>query len=317
VLKFSTLPDRYQALLRRLQASFRTRRWHWIVGISAFLIINGYILYRLSREWPAIADFGWMQSDPRYLAAAAAVQFCGLLVAIWGWSFVMRRSGGALRFLRHFKAYTLGNLARKLPGGIGVDLLSRIYVYDQHGVDRVAVSFATLIEPLIMAVAATIVLLMTLLAVGGAGVPVNPLIPLAVLVCFLVLIPTPLFGKLLARVSRVAPEQQQLRWYHLLIWVLVNVVTITLGGLTLFLVCRAFGVVNNGAVATLIQYWALVIVSSLLVAWLPFDIGASNSVTVLILATLMPMPQALAMLVVWRLWNTLSEMVWGAIGFAL
>jgi hypothetical protein len=304
-------------MLQRLRASFRTRRWQWIVGTCAFAIINGYIGYRLWREWPAIANFGWTKADPRFLAAAAAVQLGGLLIAIRIWGYVLGRSGARLPFRRHFKVYTLGNLARKLPGGIGVDLLSRIYIYDQDGVDRVTVSFVTLIEPLIMGIAATVVLLISMLAIGSVGVPINPLVPLGLLAVFLALLPTPLFRRLLLRVSRVSPEQQQLRWYDLLLWVCTNIVTITLGGLTLFLVCRAFGVIGDGALGTIIQYWALVIVSGLLVAWLPVDLGTSNSITILVLATLMPMPQALAMLVVWRLWNTLSEMAWGAIGFAV
>jgi hypothetical protein len=304
-------------MIQRLRISFSTRRWQWIIGICAFVIINSYIGYRLWREWPTIAHFGWTQADMRYLVAAAGVQFGGLLIAIRVWGFVLGRSGARLPFRRHFKVYTLGNLARKLPGGIGVDLLSRIYIYDQDGVDRVTVSFVTLIEPLIMGIAATIVLIVTMLTIGNASVPINPLIPLGILAVFLALLPTPLFRRLLVRVSRVSPDQQQLRWYDLLLWVCTNIVTITLGGVTLFLVCRAFGVIDDRAFGTIVQYWALVIVSGLLVAWLPFDFGTSNSVTILVLATLMPMPQALAMLVVWRIWNTLSEMIWGTLGFAV
>ena len=40
--------------------------------------------------------------------------------------------------------------------------------------------------------------------------------------------------------------------------------------------------------------------------WLPIDIGAANSLTIVLLANLMPMPQAVFILVVWRFWNTLN-----------
>jgi glycosyltransferase 2 family protein len=317
VLKLSAMPDRYQALLRRLAESFRNQRRQWIIGVIAFVLVNGYIIYRLSREWQAVSSFEWDRIEPSFLAAAVAVQFIGVLLVVAAWSFVLRQYQYRLPYRRHFKVYTLANLARKLPGGIGVDLVSRVYMYDQNGGDRVTISFATLIEPLILGISATIVLLLTMLPWNGLTPIIDPLIPAVTLIIFLAIIPTPIFRALLTRVSRTPPEQQQLRWHHLIHWSAINAVTIALGGVTLFLFCRGLGVVGDTALLTLVQYWAFVIVSGVLFAWLPIDIGATNSVTILALATIMPMPQALLTLVLWRLWITLNEMLWGAIGFLI
>ena len=116
------------------------------------------------------------------------------------------------------------------------------------------------------------------------------------------------------RVSHVPDGQQALDWKHILRWIAVNTFTITLGGVTLFFFCQAFHVVPT-APLTLVQYWAMIVVSGMFLVWLPIDIGAANSLTIVLLANLMPMPQAVFILVVWRFWNTLNEMLWGALGF--
>jgi uncharacterized membrane protein YbhN (UPF0104 family) len=317
VLNIPALPDRYHALIQRARASFQARRWQWIASVALFLLVNGYIVYRLLREWESIAAMQWSLSQPGDLALAALSHFIGVVTVIAAWGAILRRYGYAIPFRRHFKVYTLANLARKLPGGLGVDLLSRLSMYGHDGGGRLQISFATLIEPIIFGVAAAIVLLVTMLLPGGAGALVSPVIPLVILGVFLALLPSPLFRMLLARVGKAQPDDQQLRWPHILRWVITNTVTITLGGVTLFFFCRALGVVGGSSFLLLIQFWALVVVSGTLVAWLPFDTGAMTGVTILALATIMPMPQAIALLVVWRVWLTLIDMLWGGIGFLL
>lgn len=317
MLRQHALTSRSLALLRRLQHSFQTQRWQWLLGILAFTIVNGYIVYRLYREWDQITAFEWQRVQPQYLIFAAIIQFIGLLLVVGVWGYILRQYGYEIPYRRHFKVYTLSNLARKLPGGLGVDLLSRVYLYGKDGGDRVQVSFATLLEPIILGIAATIVLLLTLLISGISQTYINPLILVGVLAGFLIIIPSPLFRLLLKRISRGTAEHSQLRWHHLYRWVAFNTLTIALGGVTLFLFCRSFGVVEDSSLPMLIQYWALVVVSSVLLIWLPVDLGVANGITVLALATLMPMPQAIVLLVAWRVWTTVTEMVWGALGFIL
>ena len=309
-----SIPGRYREALVHVRSSFSAKRWQWLIGILAFLLVNSYIVYRLSHEWHTLESFDWTQVDWRYLVFAALVQFTGLLIAIAIWAFIMRQSGVDLPFRRHFKIYTLGNLARKLPGGLGVDLLSRIYWYDHDGADKATVSFVTLVEPIILGISAIIVLLSTLVFTSTMLTEINVVIPVLVLIFFLILLPTPLFRRLLVRVSHVPDGQQALDWKHILRWIAVNTFTITLGGVTLFFFCQAFHVVPT-APLTLVQYWAMIVVSGMFLVWLPIDIGAANSLTIVLLANLMPMPQAVFILVVWRFWNTLNEMLWGALGF--
>jgi hypothetical protein len=51
--------------------------------------------------------------------------------------------------------------------------------------------------------------------------------------------------------------------------------------------------------------------------WLPESKGVTSGIVVVILATMMPMPQAIVLLIAWRIWNSLNEVLWGGVGFVV
>jgi hypothetical protein len=296
--------------------SMQNHPLRWAVGLGLFLLINSYIIYRLYKEWPQVQAISWAQMDLRWLALSATIQFIGLCILINGWRFVLHQFGIHIRFRDHFKIYTLSLLAKKLPG-IGLDVLSRVYLYRRHGDNAIQVSVTSILEIVILGLAAAVVALLTMLLPAGYSEHVPPLLLLGILALFVVLIPSPLFRSFLTWVSRGEENHQQLRWYHLFAWVGVNVITITLGGLTLFFFALAFGRIEASAMIPLIQGWAQTIAAGTLLVAIPGGSYINNGVLVLILSTMMPTPEALVLLIAWRIWNTCSELVWGAIGFVL
>jgi len=318
MLEQPLLLQRPIALLRRLAASFLTHRWQWLGGILCFVIVNGYIAYRLYRDWGEVQALGWdwLRPDAPLLVLTSVVQLFGVLAAVYSWMYVLRQFGYTIPFRRHFKIYALSNLARKIPG-IGWDILSRVYLYRQDGGDKVQVSVASVVEMTIFGISSVVVALVAMLLPGSLTGYISPWLLVGVLVAFGALIPSPLFRRFLNWLNRSAQADLQLRWHHLLNWALLNVVTIFLGGLALFLFCRAFGLVDNSAFVPIVQGWALTMVSGVLLFWLPADLGVTSGIIVLVLSTMMPFPQALVVLIAWRIWNTLNEIIWGGIGFSL
>jgi hypothetical protein len=304
------------AFVRQLRTSFQMRRWQWIGGLVCFLLINGYIAYRLYHDWHQLESLEWLRPDPVFLGITLVIQFIGLLIVIHNWRYILQQFGYQITFRRHFKVYTISTLARKIPG-IGWDILSRVYMYHRDGGNKIQISVATMVEVVILGVSGIIVALGTLLLPGSRMDQVHPLLLVGVLLLFLVLIPSPLFRRFLTWINRGKTAELELRWHHMLNWALMNTLTITLGGISLFFFCRAFHAVDATAFVPLVQAWALTIVSGSLLTWLPTDIGVTSGVLVLILAMMMPMPQALMLLIAWRIWSTMSQLLWGSIGFVL
>jgi hypothetical protein len=303
-------------LVQRCKALLQSRRFQWVVGALLFLLINGYIGYRLYKDWGQIQSIDWLHLDVALLVLTAGMQFFGLLIAIASWRYILQRCGYAISLRAHFKIYTISNLVRKLPG-IGLGILSRVYMYRQHGVNEIQMSVTSLTEIVMFGLAGAIIALVGTLLPGGYALPIHPLILIGVLAAFIVLIPSPLFRRFLLWINRGNTETLQLRWYHLLAWVGLSTIITTIGGLTLFLFCLAFGSVDSTAMVPLIQGWALTITSGSLLFWLPESKGVTSGIVVVILATMMPMPQAIVLLIAWRIWNSLNEVLWGGVGFVV
>jgi Predicted integral membrane protein len=314
----SRLLHKIRQRIQHVISSFQSHRWQWLLGISCFFLVNGYIGYLLYKDWGALQQDGWnwLRPDIRWLALTAVVQFIGLLFAISGWWFIMRQFGYDISFRRHYKNYTIASLARKLPG-IGWDIISRVYLYQKEGGSKVQVSIATVTETIILGVSSTIIALITLALPGSLVNSINPWILVAILAVFVSLVPTPLFKRFLDWLNRYNQAGANLRWQHLFAWVGFNLISITLGGVGLYCFCSAFGFDGSASLVPVIQCWALVMVSGIILAWIPADLGVTNGIIIVALSTMMPAHQAIVLLVAWRVWNTINEIVWGGIGLTL
>lgn len=295
---------------------FQQSRWQWAVIGPLFVLLNGYVLYRLYQDWGQIRDLEWPQPHWGLLALTALIQFIGALLLVYSWTYVMRQFGYHVTFRRHFRIYMLSNLARKIPG-FGWNIISRAYMYRQDQGDVVKVSVSSLAEMAIFGVAAAVVALLSLALPGSQADFLHPLALAGVIVGFFALVPSPLFRPVLRWVNKGQPPEHHLRWPHVLNWMGLNVIVTLLGGLTLHLFCLTFGMVSVGDFALILQCWALTIVLGSIFFWLPASSGISNGVMVVMLATLMSMPQALLLLVLWRIWVNLTEVAWGGLSLLL
>jgi uncharacterized membrane protein YbhN (UPF0104 family) len=314
----SRLGQKIRQRFQSLSTSFQKHTWQWVLGIGCFFLVNGYIGYLLYKDWGALQQEGWdwLQPDLRWLALTSLIQLMGLLCAIYGWWYIMRQFGYDISFRRHYKNYTLGNLARKLPG-IGWDILSRVYLYQKEGGSKVQVSIATITETITFGIASAIIALITLGAPGSLATNVNPWVLVAILAIFVCLLPTPLFRRFLDWLNRYNEGGAQLRWQHIFLWVCFNIITIALGGVGLYFFCYAFGFGDVATFVPIMQCWALVMVFGVILSWIPADLGVSNGIIILALSTMMPAHQAIILLIAWRIWNTLNDLTWGGIGLLL
>jgi len=307
---------RLRSAAQRFRTSFQSRRWQWLLGLAFFVLVNGYIGYRLYQDRDQIAQLRNVQIEPVWLGLAFAVQTAGMLIAVGGWGGMLRRSGYGIPLRTHFRIYALSNLAARLPG-IGMVAVSRAFLYGQRGVDGVQVAVLALLEPPVFGFAGLIVALVTFMVPGSTRDYANPWLLAGVLAALLLLLPSPLFRRLLDWLVARHPAAATLRWQHLLIWAVRNIATIILGGLALYFVCRSVSFIPESALIPLVQCWALLVVTGSLLFWIPFDLGVTSGVLVIILSTMMPAPQALLILVIWRVWGMLVDLTWGAAGLTL
>lgn len=311
-----TLAPRARLIAQRLWEAFRARRWQWTLGLIFFLAINGYIAYRLYQERDQITRLRDVHIEPVWLIFAFIAQTIGVLNAVDSWGAMLHQFGYYLPLRTHFRIYALSNLAARLPG-VGITAASRAFMYNQRGIDAVQVAAMALLEPPVFGIAAAIVALISLTLPGGSSSFVNPWALVgACSVAFIVLI-SPLFRRLLDWLAARHPAAEAMHWRHVLVWTARNTITIVLGGIALYCVCRAASAIPDTAFVPLIQCWALLVVAGSLLFWIPVELGITSGLLVLTLSTMMPMPHALLLLIAWRVWGVLVDLTWGAAGLAL
>ncbi|NJK78854.1 MAG: flippase-like domain-containing protein [Chloroflexaceae bacterium] len=304
------------AKVRRLGAAIQAHPLRWLMGVLLFTLINGYIIYVLYRDREQFAAIDWSHFSPGWLVVSSLVQFAGLLTALLGWRYVLYQFGYRISFRRHFKIYTLSNLAKKLPGAVW-HIVGRTYMYRQDGGNEIQVSVTTVSEIVVFGLAGVIVAFLMMLMPSSPPIEMPVWVMGGVLLLVAMLVPSPLFRRALNWLNRGSDAPFQLRWQHLAVWLAINIVTIALGGVTLFCFAYAMGRVDYGALVGLTQGWALLVAVGTLFAWIPGGGNLLFGVMMVFLSTMMPAPEALVLLVAWRLWTTLNEVVWGGIGFVL
>src|SRR5262249_35739745 len=92
---------------------------------------------------------------------------------------------------------------------------------------------------------------------------------------------------------------------------------IALGGLCLFSIVSAFVGIKLALLATIVQTWALTVLWSSFLVWLPVDFGLGQGPFLVIFATMFPAPIVGVLWLVWRIWFNAIELIWGAVGFTI
>ena len=295
----------------------KTRRWVTLLIASvAFLFYAALLVYGI-RNW----DFATLQTihfDPLWIGIATAIQIAGYSWAVYVRKRVLGWLGYELPFSEHQKIYAYSDLAAKVPG-IFWGYASRIYLYHRLGVARSVAGIAIVLELITLGVASSLIGLLILLiepSMGGA-IPV-PVLLGALAVCALAT--NPRFLRVL--VSRFANQAlrdalERLPWGAMVFSVSCYAGIIVMGGLCLFGIGMAINPGNSALALVMIGIWALTLVWGVLISWLPADFGLRQGPLLVLLGLYFSPALTLVIILAWRIWLNLIEIMWGAVALTL
>ncbi|NJL05191.1 MAG: hypothetical protein HC911_09870 [Chloroflexaceae bacterium] len=256
------------------------------------------------------------QSTVSWLLGAATVQFIGLLIAISGWRYILLSFGVQIPLRQHFKIYTISILTRRLPG-IGLDILSRTYLYKQKGFAEKQISVIALTEMVIFGLSGAVLTILISLFAARFDNYTTILLMLAVLVLFGVLIASSPFQWFLVWLNQGNDTVAMLKCHYFYNWIAINVLTVFLGGLTIAFLAFALGYTSPDLILTIVQAWAITVGVGVLFFWVPGGSVFVNGVLLLALSTSLTTTEALTLLILFRVWVILAEVLWGTLGLFL
>jgi hypothetical protein len=282
-----------------------------MLGAAAFY---GVLIVRLVRTWDvsALKDIQfWFPG----IVLATGIQMVGYLGTIGLWGGLFRWFNYRLHFLQHLKIYAYSALANKLPGFFW-SIATRVYLYNRYGVAKTTTAVNIGFELLSIGVASSLLSLVLLLSRPMPSSFLSPAtIGISLALCLLCTHPR-ILRSLLARVPNPALLQALtiISWQQILLVISGYASIIVLGGICLFGIVSSVVGVRWDIFPLMLQTWALTLLWSTLLAWLPADFGLRQGPFLVMFSTVFPSPLVLVLLLVWRLWFNVMELFWGACG---
>lgn len=290
-------------MIRRLLTSRSTPKI--LVALAAFLLslsILGFLVYR---ERAQILTYEWQLRWDQLLLAFVLFQVA-LVLAAFIWADMMRVLGSPTGRAEHVRIYCFSQLARRLPGTVWY-LAGRGYLYRQEagGLRRMAAasSLELMITVLSGAVVALVFGAQSLAALssayaysllGGASLGIVLLHPRTVR-----------WG--LARAG--LPDANVVGYALILRWLAGYGVVWLLGGLIFYITAGAITPLGVGQAPFFVGAWSLIGVSSILLLFLPSNLGFTEVGLSLLLTAVLPSAVAVSVTVFARLAQYVYELL--------
>jgi hypothetical protein len=275
------------------------------------LVIGFFIGRTIYRNWEQVRQAEWHLA-PGYLLISLALLTPWFTYRPLVWKVLLARFGCQLPFGASFRITRQAEMSRYVPGAVW-QYVSRVYLAGRWGVPAPACLGATLIETVLLLLAALPLALWSLWDV----VPVLEGYPRIALVAFIVVSifivhPRILnwWGAILARYARQPYRELQVRWRTLAgIW-LSYVALWLVSGLAVAFFVRGVMVIAANQFAGVAGGYVASWVASMLAVVAPAGMGVRDGIYGLLLRRIMPLGAAFTVALAVRLWLTVLELAW-------
>jgi uncharacterized membrane protein YbhN (UPF0104 family) len=283
------------------------------VILAAIFVCLGRMVWE---NWNEVREAS-LTLSPFHLILSTIFSVFWYLIQIVAWYLITLRLGIAIPLLETLKSWYYSQLGKYLPGKVWL-FLGRFYFYDSEGKSKKALTVALYFETLTMIMAASLVFLFSLLFLREvkpfySGISPMALIPVFV-VAFLFLHPKvleTLFNRILRYLKR-EPIALAISYPEVLGILGVCVLSWVAGGIGFYFFVDGVFPVPPRYFLFLTGALAISSTLGLVALFAPSGLGVREGVLVYLLSAMMPVPVAVILSVLTRLWMTFIEI--GMIG---
>jgi hypothetical protein len=305
-----------QGAVRRASkwASSRSARALLVAAlISVILATLGWSIYR---NWDTLATYDW-QFDPRFLGISFLCYSAALFLSVFTWHTLMGRLASFANLRLNAKYYLYSAVAKRLPGFVWY-VGSRILLYEQEGIRKSHTSVGIVLESAMMILSGMLVYLASMLfsqqdwLQGKLPWLLLAMVPVVIAI-FQPSLVIRLLNAALTRFGR-SPLDVRIGWRESTRWVGQYCANWIAGGLTLYYLAWAIQPLPLSAMPDVVGVVALTGVLRLITFFIPGGWGIQEVSLSLGLNPYLPLPIALGIPLLFRLWLILSELFWVAAG---
>jgi glycosyltransferase 2 family protein len=293
--------------VRQAYQRYRGRPLSLLFTLASLSITLGLLGYLIYRQRDLLISYRW-QIRPGALLLAILFYFLGVLYASFLWGMILNHLHGRISFIRHFRNFCLSNLAKRIPGTVWY-VAGRAALYSQDGVDAKLTSTASAMELALIQMSGVIIsLLFSLSILARYQVPIWVML-LAFLGALALIQPRVISWFL----RKLKVEASAFRFQDILRWTLAYLLLWPLGASVLFETANMIYPVPINLFGYFLGCWALIALLSLLVFFLPSNLGVTELGLSLLLARVIPPPVAIATAILGRVLMTLLDIVFAAV----
>jgi hypothetical protein len=293
----------------------RTRR-HSLLIVTAALSV-GLMLWGVLRNWHDLQGYNW-RLEWQSLLLTELAYLAALTLTILAWTLLMRVLKAKSTWRQDAKFFFYSWMARRLPTPAPY-LASRVLLYEEIGVPKRLTSLGLLWENVLLIASGAVLALLLF--------PITPLmrnhllqtpVILAAVASFVVVI----FPSILGRITNRALTwlgKERLPFFvnqaAASMLVIVYVSVWSMGGLLLFLLIRSVYTIEWSSFPLVLQSWVLSGLVSYITFFAPLGLGVRELTLAYLLALIIPLPVAIVVTILARLWITINELLLSLIAF--
>ena len=284
----------------------------WILQVVLIAVIFYFLARNLYINWNKIVQYDW-RINYYFLVFSALLSIGGGFLIALGWNLILRVLGGRLNHRRALKIFFITDLAKYIPGKVWT-MVGKVYMCKEEGIPVSVTSTSVVIQPLIQVISGLLVFLLSLPFWTKTSDFMNnlyfffPLIPLGLLFLHPAIMTKPL--NFVLRKLKQKPIELKIKYSHILLILLLWCGLWILTGITYYFLIISVHPFSLSNLPVTIGIFAIAGVSQFLT---PSGIGVLEGMLTVLLGLYFPMPVAILIALLARVWKTVSELICVAI----
>ncbi len=273
------------------------------------LVLIGATLYN---SWKSLSTFDWRLNYLWFAASLLVVSWDLLTLTIW-WVATIRLLKGLFGWKQGARIWAYAQLTKYLPGGIW-PYASRIVAAEKLGIPRRSSALSLLIETVLRVQSATIVFLVSLPFWPSSRWSAGQLALIAAALLVSLLLLNPMFlNKILSLGSSLLHHPPvditSLKYRHLLGLLAGHILTVVGAGGAFYGMVASVHTIPIDAAFPLTGMLAAAVILGFLNPLTPQGLGTREGLLVLFLSSYLPVPAAMIIALLSRLWLMMAELL--------
>jgi len=283
--------------------------------IIVVLAIFYFMFMQVYKNWSSLKDYEW-HFNYLYLAASFIVLFAYYICVSFGWYFTILKMKVKVSFLKILKIRAISELSRYLPGMIW-HIAGRAYFAKKIGISSIKTVTSYAIELIINIIAGFIIFLIALPFFLGSEQIVKILPFIIVVPLGLILVHPKILNRVLnlgLKILKKPKVKLEFKYKDILLLILLYFIFWIVVGFAFWLLINSIYPIGISKFIIITGAYAISWAIGLLILFVPGGIGVREGVLAALLSLYMPLPIAIIISLVSRIWSIAMEfMLVGAV----